>query len=550
VIVEGVVTTIGADGRVNVAPMGPLTDPELRTFTFRPFKSARTYLNLVDNPEGVFHITDDVDLIARACVGDVQPPMRDADRVHGKILADACRFYEFRVVDLDDREERTRIEVEVVSKGRQRDFFGFNRAKHAVIEAAIAASRIGILPAREIREEFSRLAVLVEKTASAAEKGAFEFLLDYTRERIGELENDDLVEDGTVEDGTVEDGTVKDGIVQVETGSRLHFGLLSPFPLPGRRHGGLGMTVDRPGVELTLARASKQRVEGEQRERATRVLQSVLNAVGRPNEGVHLNVKRAPREHIGLGTGTQMSLAIARGVAEVLGLESDSEDLALWTGRGLRSGVGVRGFEFGGFLVDGGHAEGATSCVAPLLTRLEVPESWRVLLVTPPGARGISGTAERAAFRQLGGNSRGGSSDDAAREMQASAICRDVLLGVLPALAERDFDTFVSALWSVQVQVGEVFSSVQGGRFASSETTAVVESLRRLGAVGTGQSSWGPTVFAFARCAEDGQRWLESLQREFGLSKDDGFLTKPRNRGARVQRLARASMVSVTSASG
>ena len=232
-IVEGVVTTVGADGRVNVAPMGPLTDPELRTFTLRPFKSARTYRNLVDNPEGVFHVTDDVDLIARACVGEVQPPMREADQVRGKILTDACRYYEFRVVDLDDREDRTRIEVEVIAKGRQRDFFGFNRAKHAVIEAAIAASRIGILPAHEIRAEFARLATLVEKTASAAERNAFEFLVEHTKSRLG--------------------GIDEDSGVRIQTGSRLHFGLLSPCPLPGRQHGGLGLMIDAPANSVICA---------------------------------------------------------------------------------------------------------------------------------------------------------------------------------------------------------------------------------------------------------------------------------------------------------
>ena len=114
-------------------------------FTLRPFKSSRTYRNLCDCPEGVFHIVDDVELLAHAVVGTVTPPMRPAEKVQGRVLENACRFFEFRIEEFNDQEERTSLRARVLKSHQQRDFFGFNRAKHAVVEAAILIAS-GCLP--------------------------------------------------------------------------------------------------------------------------------------------------------------------------------------------------------------------------------------------------------------------------------------------------------------------------------------------------------------------------------------------------------------------
>ena len=184
-ILEGIVTTINEDDTTNISPMGPLVDAVMSRLTLRPFQSSTTYRNLKRCGEGVLHITDDVELLARAAVGVVAPPVRDASAVKGRILVDACRWYAFRVVELDDREERTTICCEVVDSGRQRDFFGFNRAKHAVVEAAILATRVGILPDEKIRREMEALEILVAKTGGDDEHRAFAFLTNYLSERLG-----------------------------------------------------------------------------------------------------------------------------------------------------------------------------------------------------------------------------------------------------------------------------------------------------------------------------------------------------------------------------
>jgi uncharacterized protein len=178
-ILEGIVTTLSPSGALNVAPMGPRVEPgEIDRFLLRPFHTAQTYRNLKEHGEGVLHVTDDVLLLARAALGPVEPPppVFPASRVRGFVLQEACRYYEFRVAALDDREERVRIEAEVVHAGRLRDFFGFNRAKHAVVEAAILATRTDFLPLEEIEAEYRKLAVLVDKTGGPQEHEAFAFL--------------------------------------------------------------------------------------------------------------------------------------------------------------------------------------------------------------------------------------------------------------------------------------------------------------------------------------------------------------------------------------
>ncbi len=171
-ILEGIVTTQNEDGTVNISPMGPIVDASVTRFVFRPYRTSTTYQNLKRTGCGVFHVTDDVLLFAQAALGQPAPlPALD-----GLILSDACRWYSFEIDSLDDSQERTYIVAHTVDQGRNRDFFGFNRAKHAVLEAAILATRVHLLPAADILSELERLKSPIEKTASSAELEAFDFL--------------------------------------------------------------------------------------------------------------------------------------------------------------------------------------------------------------------------------------------------------------------------------------------------------------------------------------------------------------------------------------
>jgi hypothetical protein len=183
-ILEGLVTTVDAKGAVNVAPMGPIVDETMTRLRLRPFRTSHTYRNLKVRPCGVFHVVDDVLLLARAAIGSLEPlPAQfPATVVDGRVLQDACRWYEFEVESCDDTQERTQFEARVVHTGRLRDFFGFNRARHAVLEAAILATRVHILPRAEILAEFARLEVPVSKTCGPREREAFDLLHCFVRD--------------------------------------------------------------------------------------------------------------------------------------------------------------------------------------------------------------------------------------------------------------------------------------------------------------------------------------------------------------------------------
>ena len=179
-ILEALITTLDGAGNLNVAPMGPDMTPGSDQLVLRPYQTSTTFRNLAANGAGVCHITDDVWLIARAAIRQLdlsEVSTRPADQIIGQILNTTGRYLEFRVVDLDTSADRARISVETVASGRQaHDLFGLNRAKHGVVEAAILATRLAFLPRDEILANFARLAILVEKTGGPDEHRAFDLL--------------------------------------------------------------------------------------------------------------------------------------------------------------------------------------------------------------------------------------------------------------------------------------------------------------------------------------------------------------------------------------
>ncbi len=183
-ILEGLITTTDAAGGPRLAPMGPSVDGmDFNRFLLRPFPTSLSYQNLLRHPEGVLHITDDALLLARSAIGLVEPfpSTRPAEHVHGFVLADCCRWFEFRIADVDDTDERMRMTAEVVHRGRGREWFGFNRAKHAVVEAAILATRFHLLPREQIEMEFRVFAAIINKTGGPDEHEAMHLLQAHIR---------------------------------------------------------------------------------------------------------------------------------------------------------------------------------------------------------------------------------------------------------------------------------------------------------------------------------------------------------------------------------
>jgi beta-RFAP synthase len=338
-------------------------------------------------------------------------------------------------------------------------------------------------------------------------------------------------------------------MIVVEAPSRLHFGLLSlggntsesacwPAPLvdpgdpgdldqvtvPARRFGSVGLMIEQPGVRLSVRPANEWRAEGPLARRALAFAERFAQAA-RPDSSpcAHLTVERCAREHAGLGTGTQLGLAVARALERLWSLPGlDAKALAECIGRGARSALGIHGLVKGGFLVDGGkRADGA---IAPLVARLEFPSEWRIVLVVPTEGEGIHGPGEAAAFASL--------PDLDSHLRRAEVLCRLVLLGLLPALAERDLEAFGAALYEFNLCAGAGFAPIQGGPYASSRIADLVRWFRQEGISGVGQSSWGPTVFAVAADEEHAQNVRRRLCSHMSLAHSEVIITQATNHGA------------------
>lgn len=177
-ILEGLLLTLDAQGRPHLAPMGPRVDRSLTELVLRPFRTSHTFANLAACPWAVFHITDDVELVARAAIGqlDALPALVPIADFPAPRLADTCRWLACHVPMVDARQERVELPCQIVARGEVRPFFGLNRAKHAVVEAAILATRVHLLPRDEILAELGRLAPLVLKTGGCQEHAAWQLL--------------------------------------------------------------------------------------------------------------------------------------------------------------------------------------------------------------------------------------------------------------------------------------------------------------------------------------------------------------------------------------
>lgn len=315
--------------------------------------------------------------------------------------------------------------------------------------------------------------------------------------------------------------------VAVFAPARLHLGFLDLEGGLGRRFGGLGLAIDGFGTRLRLAQARSASASGPGAERALRYLAQAAAALDLP-PGARVIVDEASPEHAGFGSGTQLGLAVAAGLARLHGARLASADLAKAIGRDARSGIGIGAFDSGGFLVDGGLGPGADP--APVVARLAFPAAWRVLLLLDPTRQGLHGSGETAAFGKL----------PAFPEALAGRLCRVLLLRLLPGLAEHDFAAASSALGEIQEQLGDYFSAAQNGRYSSPGVAEALGWLHGQGILGIGQSSWGPTGFALLASLADAEAAAKAAAERFRARNLDFRIVGGRNRGADVTLLARA----------
>lgn len=283
--------------------------------------------------------------------------------------------------------------------------------------------------------------------------------------------------------------------VEVAAPSRLHLGFLDMEGGLGRKFASLGITLDGPKTRLTARPAAATSVGGPSMERALKVL-ARLDREMDLDLPVAIDIHEAIPEHVGLGSGTQMSLAVGIALSRLAGRDTTARQIAAVLDRGARSGIGIAGFEAGGVILDGGRGPGTD--VPPVLTRLDFPQDWRIVLVSDPSFRGLSGTAEVEGFKTL---------PPFPAEL-AGRLCRLMVMRILPALAEKDLAGFGTGVTELQSIMGDHFAASQGGRFTSPNVAEVLGWFRAQGIHGIGQSSWGPTGFALIPSAIEAENLL------------------------------------------
>src|ERR1700733_3218994 len=273
--------------------------------------------------------------------------------------------------------------------------------------------------------------------------------------------------------------------VVVSAPARLHLGMIDPAGLGRRRFGGFGVAIESPRVVVAVRWAETESsngvtASGPQADRAAAFARAIRAELG-ISDALAIDVREAIPAHAGLGSGTKLGLAVARGIFELVGRPAGPELLARASGRGARSSVGAWTFEAPGLVVEAGVT--GDGDVSPLLMRVPMPESWRCLLIRPAGAEGLSGNAEERFFSEL------------RRSPPAEPpVARLLLTSLLPGLQCGEIEEFGVALAEIQRQIGAIFAERQGGVFHPS-AAPVIAALESLGVGAVGQSSWGPTVY-------------------------------------------------------
>lgn len=310
--------------------------------------------------------------------------------------------------------------------------------------------------------------------------------------------------------------------VSVIAPARLHMGFIDLSGSLGRHFGSIGVALNEISTRLTVTGAEQLSINGLASPRAAKCV-SMLCAALQVSDKLNITIETAIPEHVGLGSGTQMSLAIGAGLNEFYGLGLSVREIAAVTDRGLRSGIGIGVFEQGGLVVDGGRGE--KTITPPVLVHMDVPSDWRFILVFDQRGQGLHGQQEVKAFKELPPFS----------DKEAARLCYLLLMQGLPAIAENDIIKFGDVITQLQRSVGEHFASAQGGVFSSPEVAVVMQWLEQQGAVAIGQTSWGPTGFCVLDSADLAQLCVQQAKQRFAHFEHLSFvIASARNSGGEI----------------
>lgn len=318
--------------------------------------------------------------------------------------------------------------------------------------------------------------------------------------------------------------------VQVRTSGRLHMGFFDLHGGLGRKFGSIGLSLAEPALIIKAQASQHLHVSGDAAvpatvlAKATAIAQQLLTKLNL-NGALELDISQHIPEHAGLGSGTQIALAVGSAIIRLYRLDLDAAKIAALTSRGRRSGIGIAAFDHGGLIIDGGRSLSVdANAVPPLLARFEFPEQWAILLIFDATQPGIHGEQEKLGFSQL----------PVFPETLAAHLCRHVLMQAMPAIVEHDLAAFGHAIQVLQQHVGDYFAPVQGGRYASKLVGEVLHYLQQAGVACFGQSSWGPTGFAIFENSSTAEQYKQQLKTRFTDQALSWKICKATNQGAQI----------------
>jgi len=319
--------------------------------------------------------------------------------------------------------------------------------------------------------------------------------------------------------------------IVVEAPARLHMGFYN-FLTDNVAYGSIGLTLEEPKVVITVRRSQEFKVINKSNVYVDDVIENVTNKLG--VSSVEVRIERAIPRHVGLGSTTQLSLALGTAIMRVIDRRVNVRELAVALGRGRDSGIGIAAFQYGGFIMDSGRRVHSGTVEVPKsindlphpIFRARLPRDWYFIIAIPRNRVGLDEKAERRAMD---------APQSIPKDMQYE-LYKLLILKLMPSLIEKDIKLFSEAITKIQTLVGTYFSRYQGGVFCCEETEFIINSLLKHGAYGAGQSSWGPTTYGIVKGYRKAVKVLSMVKKD---SEERGyeidmFITRGRNKGALI----------------
>jgi beta-ribofuranosylaminobenzene 5'-phosphate synthase len=321
-------------------------------------------------------------------------------------------------------------------------------------------------------------------------------------------------------------------VVEVKTSARLHLGFYN-YLTDNVAYGSIGVAIDKPLIRIIVRKSSGLRVKNYTGISVWDVIDNVVDKLG--IRDFELEIYSMIPRHVGLGSTTQLTLSIAYALNILYGLGYTIEELAVRTGRGFVSGIGLWVFKYGGLIFDSGRTTSSgrlrpprnTSELPQPITRISIPGNWRFIVLIPRNIKGLHGRREEEIL----------SRPRRIPVMTQYRIYKILLLKLIPSILRNNPRGFGEALTEIQVLTGKYFARYQGGIYCCRESEIIANILAKHGVYGVGQSSWGPTIYGLVDTSINTRKLLREIIRDIennGVSLSNAFIAKPRNRGVIV----------------